>query len=121
DGEVLHYGAQGGIARQGYIPRSLGGGDAAQVLILDVAVDRAAAELVRAAGGGAVQHKADLLVVEGAHRHRVAELVEAEGIVGLNVETRQRLQHLQPGDPRRGRQQRVTGDRDGVAGLVGAD
>src|SRR5690606_7846870 len=55
------------------------------------------------------------------HEHRVAELVQAQRIVRLHVEARQRLQHLQPGDARRRRQQRLVVDGDGVAHLVGAD
>lgn len=120
-GLVIHIRAQGRIARLRHVARAGGGGDPLGVFIVDVAIDRAAAELIGTSQGHTVDGKADLLQVEGTHEHRVAELIQAQRIVDLHVETGQRLEHFQPRSAGRRRQQRLVRDAQGIADLVFAN
>ena len=98
-----------------------GGLDPAEVFIVDIAEDRAAAERIAAAHGDAVEYEADLLQVEGALRHGVAEFVEAQCPVCLDVEAGQGLEHFQSGDTGRSREQCFASHTHGVGYRVLSD
>ena len=121
DAVILHDRPQRRIAGQRHVARADRGLHHAQIFIVDIAEHRATAKGVAAAGRDAVHHEADLVQVEGAGLHRIAEFIKAERAVGLDVEAGQLLQHLEPRNTRGRRQQRLARHGDDIADLVLAD
>ncbi len=121
DAVILDDRAQRRIAGQADIARADRGFHHAQIFIVDVPEYRAAAKGVAAPGRNTIDHKADLVEVEGAGLHAVAKFIQAQSAVGLDVETGQLLQHFQARNARRGRQQRFPRDRHDIADLIFAN
>jgi hypothetical protein len=98
DRAIRHHRTQRRIGRHRHPARARRCLDHPQVLVVDIAEHRAAAEGVAAPHWHGVNDETDLVEVESTRLHAVAEFIQAERAVGLDVEPRQRFQHLEAGD-----------------------